>query len=58
MGLPCWELHARRSYVSASAIAEGGILLRLFEGAFGSGLGARVDFDGHPDRSPRRLAFR
>jgi len=39
------ELHARRSYVSASAIAEGGTLLRLFEGAFGSGLGARVDFD-------------
>jgi phosphoribosylformylglycinamidine synthase len=40
------ELHAQRRYVSASAIAEGGILLRLFEGAFGSGLGARVDFDG------------
>jgi phosphoribosylformylglycinamidine synthase len=40
------ELHARRRYVSASAIAEGGILLRLFEAAFGSGLGARVDFDG------------
>ncbi len=39
------EIHAERSYVSASAIAEGGILLRLFEGAFGSGLGARVDFD-------------
>jgi len=40
------ELHARRKYVSASAIAEGGVLLRLFEAAFGSGLGARVDFDG------------
>jgi phosphoribosylformylglycinamidine synthase len=40
------ELHAQRRYVSASAIAEGGILLRLFEGAFGSGLGARVDLDG------------
>ena len=40
------DLHARGSYVSASAIAEGGILLRLFEAAFGSGLGARVDFDG------------
>ncbi len=40
------ELHAQHRYVSASAIAEGGILLRLFEGAFGSGLGARVDFDG------------
>jgi phosphoribosylformylglycinamidine synthase len=40
------ELHAQRRYVSASAIAEGGLLLRLFEGAFGSGFGARVDFDG------------
>jgi phosphoribosylformylglycinamidine synthase len=40
------ELHAQRRYVSASAIAEGGILLRLFEAAFGSGLGARVDFGG------------
>ena len=40
------ELHAQHRYVSASAIAEGGILLRLFEGAFGSGLGARVDFSG------------
>jgi phosphoribosylformylglycinamidine (FGAM) synthase-like enzyme len=39
------ELHAQRRYVSGSAIAEGGILLRLFEAAFGSGLGARVDFD-------------
>jgi phosphoribosylformylglycinamidine (FGAM) synthase-like enzyme len=39
------ELHAQRRYVSASAIAEGGILLRLFEGAWGSGLGARVQFD-------------
>ncbi len=38
------ELHARSRYVSASAIAEGGILLRLFEAAFGSGLGARIDF--------------
>jgi phosphoribosylformylglycinamidine synthase len=49
------ELHARRGYVSASAIAEGGILLRLFEGAFGSGLGARVDFDGLP--AARRDGF-
>jgi len=42
------ELHARRHYVSASAVAEGGLLLRLFEGAFGSGLGARVDLHGIP----------
>ena len=42
------ELHAQHRYVSASAIAEGGMMLRLFEGAFGSGLGARVDVDGIP----------
>jgi phosphoribosylformylglycinamidine synthase subunit PurSL len=49
------ELHAQRRYVSASAIAEGGILLRLFEGAFGSGLGARVDFDTIPPGRPDGL---
>ena len=49
------ELHAQHSYVSASAIAEGGILLRLFEGAFGSGLGARVDFGSIP--AARRDGF-
>ncbi|HTS68369.1 MAG TPA: AIR synthase-related protein [Terriglobia bacterium] len=38
------ELHSHRKYVSGSAIAEGGILLRLFEAAFGSGLGASLDF--------------
>jgi phosphoribosylformylglycinamidine synthase subunit PurSL len=32
-----------RKYVSGSAIAEGGILLRIYEAAFGSGLGARID---------------
>ena len=42
------ELHAQGRYVSASAIAEGGLLLRLFESAFGSGLGARVDLHGVP----------
>ena len=36
------KLHAAREYVSGSAIAEGGVLLRLFEAAFGSGLGARL----------------
>jgi phosphoribosylformylglycinamidine synthase len=38
-------LHARAGYVSASAIAEGGILLRLFEAASGSGYGARINLD-------------
>ncbi|MCL6520644.1 MAG: hypothetical protein K6T99_12525 [Armatimonadetes bacterium] len=33
---------------SASAIAEGGVLFRLFEGAMGSGLGARVDLCNFP----------
>ena len=35
--------HAQGAYCSASAIAEGGIMLRLFEAAYGSGLGARVE---------------
>ena len=38
-------LHQEGWYVSGSAIAEGGILLRLFEAAYGSGLGVRVNFD-------------
>ncbi len=42
------KLHARRAYVSASAIAEGGLILRLFEAALGSGLGAEVDFEKFP----------
>src|SRR5690242_7570717 len=36
-------LHSEEGYVSGSAIAEGGLMLRLFEAAFGSGLGARID---------------
>jgi phosphoribosylformylglycinamidine synthase len=51
------ELHAQGCYVSASAIAEGGIFLRLFEGAFGSGLGARVDFGGIPQVRRDGLLF-
>ena len=39
------RLHSEGSYVSGSAIAEGGVFLRLFEAAFGSGLGARIDLD-------------
>jgi phosphoribosylformylglycinamidine synthase II len=38
-------LHARGGYVSGSAIAEGGIALRLFEASWGSNLGARMDLD-------------
>jgi phosphoribosylformylglycinamidine synthase len=37
------ELHRQGLYVSGSAVAEGGIALRLFEAAYGSGLGARID---------------
>jgi phosphoribosylformylglycinamidine (FGAM) synthase-like enzyme len=44
-----WEallrLHGQDGYVSASAIAEGGILLRLFEASWGSGYGARITLD-------------
>jgi len=36
-------LRASGNYVSGSAIAEGGLALRLFEASFGSGLGARVE---------------
>jgi phosphoribosylformylglycinamidine synthase len=39
------RLHGQGAYVSASAIAEGGILLRLFEAAWGSGYGARIAVD-------------
>jgi phosphoribosylformylglycinamidine synthase len=37
------KLHAQGGYLSGCAIAEGGIVLRLFEAAWGSGLGARVE---------------
>ena len=40
------QLHLEGKYVSGSAIAEGGIALRLFEAAYGSGLGARIDLVG------------
>jgi len=42
-------LHGKAGYVSASAIAEGGILLRLFEAAWGSGYGARITLDAFPE---------
>jgi len=35
--------HRAGRYVSGSAIAEGGVLLRLFEASLGSGLGVKVD---------------
>jgi phosphoribosylformylglycinamidine synthase len=49
------ESHAQRHYVSASAIAEGGVMLRVFEAAYGSDLGARVDLKGIP--AARRDGF-
>ena len=36
-------LHRQGSFISGSAIAEGGLLLRLFEAAYGSGLGVRIE---------------
>jgi len=41
-------LQRQGGYVSGSAIAEGGILLRLLEAAYGSGLGFRIDLDRAP----------
>ncbi|HET7100789.1 MAG TPA: AIR synthase-related protein, partial [Terriglobia bacterium] len=50
------SLHAEGAYASGSAIAEGGLLLRLFEAAFGSGLGARIELDAQSgDRSDELL---
>jgi len=40
------ELHRSGTYVSGSAVAEGGVALRLFEGCYGSGLGICVTLDG------------
>jgi phosphoribosylformylglycinamidine (FGAM) synthase-like enzyme len=42
------RLHREGAYVSGSAIAEGGMCLRLFEASFGSGLGARINLDAFP----------
>ena len=41
------RLHAQAGYVSGAAIAEGGVMLRLFEATFGSGLGAQINLDFH-----------
>jgi phosphoribosylformylglycinamidine synthase II len=40
------KLHRHGGYVSGSAIAEGGTMLRLFEAGLGSGLGARIEMGG------------
>jgi len=41
--------HEQGAYVAASAIAEGGVMRRLFEGCYGSGLGARINLDLLPE---------
>ncbi len=46
------RLNAAGKYASGSAIAEGGLALRLFEASFGSGLGARVEL-GKGAQGPR-----
>jgi phosphoribosylformylglycinamidine synthase II len=51
------KLHSARQYVAGSAIAEGGVFLRLFEAAFGSGLGARLELDGFPPGRRDGLLF-
>ncbi len=50
-------LHAEGRYVSGSAIAEGGLLLRLFEAAFGSGLGARIKVSAESGMRKDELFF-
>jgi phosphoribosylformylglycinamidine synthase II len=50
-------LHGEGRYVSGSAIAEGGLLLRLFEAAFGSGLGACIELDPHSNARRDELLF-
>jgi phosphoribosylformylglycinamidine synthase II len=42
--------HRAGRYVSGSAIAEGGVMLRLFEASLGSGLGAKLDLSVSPGR--------
>ncbi len=42
------KLHAAGGYEAGSAIAEGGLFLRLFEAALGSGFGARIRLDAFP----------
>lgn len=49
--------HAQGTYCSASAIAEGGTMLRLFEAAYGSGLGARIELGGEPGDRGDELLF-
>jgi phosphoribosylformylglycinamidine synthase subunit PurSL len=50
-------LHSKGSYVSGSAIAEGGLFLRLFEAAFGSGLGARIEMNAESGTRSDEVLF-
>jgi phosphoribosylformylglycinamidine synthase subunit PurSL len=50
-------LHAKRRYASGSAIAEGGLLVRLFEAAFGSGMGARIELKAESGTRADELLF-
>jgi len=45
-------LHHDQRYVSGSAVAEGGLLLRVFESCLGSGLGACVDLNASDQFAP------
>lgn len=42
--------HRAGRYASGSAVAEGGVMLRLFEASLGSGLGAKLDLSASPGR--------
>jgi phosphoribosylformylglycinamidine synthase len=48
------RLQARGEVLSASAVGEGGVFLRLFEAALGSDLGARVQFEAVAALGERR----
>jgi phosphoribosylformylglycinamidine synthase subunit PurSL len=46
------KLHEGGAYFSGAALGEGGVALRLFEAAFGSGLGVRLDLDAFEKAHP------
>jgi phosphoribosylformylglycinamidine synthase len=50
-------LHRQGGYVSGSAIAEGGMMLRVFESCLGSGLGARIELDAADQTRHDALLF-
>ncbi|HTV55824.1 MAG TPA: AIR synthase-related protein, partial [Terriglobia bacterium] len=50
------KLHEVGAYFSGAALGEGGVALRVFEAAFGSGLGVRLDLNEFEKAQPAALA--